>query len=103
MCQESERTVKKRDEKKNRREIMRSLAMLLQIGLSMLICMGMSMAIGYYIDRLFKTRFWIIVMMIIGILAAMRSLLVLTGRYRPGESERETGESTHGNGEKNSD
>ncbi|MCH5251456.1 MAG: AtpZ/AtpI family protein [Lachnospiraceae bacterium] len=95
--------MRKRDDKKNRREIIHSLAMLLQIGLSMLICMGMSMAIGYYIDRLFKTKYWIIIMMVVGILAAMRSLLVLTGRYKPGEPEQKTGENAHGDGEEESD
>ncbi|MCH5264850.1 MAG: AtpZ/AtpI family protein [Lachnospiraceae bacterium] len=70
-----------RDKKKNQREIIHALTMVLQIGLAMLTCMGMSMAIGYYIDRLFGTRYWLIIMLFIGILAAIRSLFILTERY----------------------
>ena len=79
--------MKKRDEKKNQREIIRSLTMILQIGLAMLTCMGMSMAIGYYLDRLFSTKIWVIIMMIIGMMAAIRSLLVLTGKFYPGKKK----------------
>lgn len=81
--------MRKRDDKKNRKEIFRSLAMILQMGLAMLTCMGMSMAIGYYIDRLFGTKYWIMIMLLIGIMAAIRSLLVLSGRYTPGEMKKE--------------
>lgn len=81
--------MRKRDEKKNRREIVHSLAMILQIGLAMITCMGMSLAIGYYIDRLFGTKIWLIIMMVIGIMASFRSLLVLTGHYHPGRAEKE--------------
>lgn len=78
--------MKKRDVKKNRREITRAFSMILQIGLAMMVCMGVSLGIGYYIDRLFGTRFGILLMMIIGILASLRSMLVLTGVYKPGEN-----------------
>lgn len=76
--------MRKRDEAKNRRETLRALAMILQIGLAVLVCMGMSLAIGYYIDRLFGTRCWVLIMMAVGILAAIRSMLILTGHYKPG-------------------
>ncbi len=77
--------MKKRDEDKNRREIMTALAMILQIGLAILVCMAMSIGIGWYLDRLLGTKFLLIVFMIIGFLASIRSMLVLTGRYKPGE------------------
>ncbi len=76
--------MRERDKVKNRKETMHALAMILQIGLSIMVCMGMSLAIGYYIDRLFVTKIWVPVMMLVGILAAIRSMLVLTGRYKPG-------------------
>lgn len=81
--------MRKRDDKKNRKEIFRSLAMILQMGLAMLTCMGMSMAIGYYIDRLLQTKYWVMIMMLIGIMAAIRSLLVLSGRYTPGAKQKQ--------------
>lgn len=76
--------MRKRDEDKNRREIISALALILQIGLAILVCMAMSMGIGYYLDRLFGTKFIILIFMVIGFLASIRSMLVLTGKYKPG-------------------
>ncbi len=76
--------MRKRDEDKNRREIMTALAMILQIGLAILVCMAMSMGIGWYLDKLLGTKFILIIFMIIGFLASIRSMMVLTGRYKPG-------------------
>lgn len=92
--------MRKRDQTKNRRETMKAIAMILQLGLSILTCMGMSLAIGYYIDRLFRTTIWVPVMMVIGILAAIRSMLVLTGHYKPNSSEKGT---TDGDSKEKSD
>lgn len=70
--------MKKRDKQRERREVIHALSMILQIGLAMLTCMGISLAIGYYLDQLLGTKIWVIIMLVIGILASMRSLLVLT-------------------------
>ena len=77
--------MKRHDEEKNKREVMTALAMILQIGLAILVCMAMSMGIGWYLDKLFGTKFIILIFMVIGFMASIRSLLVLTGRYHPGE------------------
>lgn len=83
--------MKKRDKQRERREVIHALSMILQIGLSMLTCMGISLAIGYYLDQLLGTKIWVIIMLVIGILASMRSLLVLTGQYgSSGSKEKET-------------
>ena len=79
--------MRKRDEDKSRREVMTALAMILQIGLAILVCMTISLGIGWYLDKLFGTKFIIIIFMVIGFLASIRSMLILTGRYRPGEHE----------------
>ena len=76
--------MKKRDEEKNRREVVHAFSMILQIGLAMMICMAVSIGIGYYIDRLFHTSYWMVIMMFVGILASLRSMLVLTGVDHPG-------------------
>lgn len=78
--------MRKHDDAKNRRETLHAFAMILQIGLAVMVCMGMSLAIGYYIDRLFGTKCWVLIMMAVGILAAIRSMLILTGHYRPGST-----------------
>lgn len=83
--------MKKRDKQRERREVIHALSMILQIGLAMLTCMGISLAIGYYLDQLLGTKIWVIIMLVIGILASMRSLLVLTGQYgNSGSKEKET-------------
>lgn len=87
--------MRKRDDQKNRRDIVHAFSMILQIGLSMMICMAVSIGIGYYIDKLFHTNFWMVIMLFIGILASLRSMLVLTGVYRPGEKKDKEKESTH--------
>lgn len=88
MCEESERIMRKRDEAKNRREIIHALSMVMQIGLSMMVCMSVSALIGYGIDRLFGTKFWTVIMLFVGILASLRSMLVLTGQYHPGQNKK---------------
>ena len=83
--------MKKRDKQRERREVIHALSMILQIGLAMLTCMGISLANGYYLDQLLGTKIWVIIMLVIGILASMRSLLVLTGQYgSSGSKEKET-------------
>ena len=81
--------MRKRDDEKNKREIFKALSLILQIGLSILVCMAMSMGIGYYLDKLFNTRFIILIVMVIGFLAAIRSMLVLTGKYKPGQMNKD--------------
>ena len=94
--------MRERDKVKNRKETMHALAMILQIGLSIMVCMGMSLAIGYYIDRLFVTTIWVPVMMLVGILAAIRSMLVLTGRYKPGSGSGDSAGDGKGQDDENS-
>lgn len=72
--------MKKRDKKRERKEIFQALAMITQIGLSMMTCMGIGFAIGYGLDQTFETKYWVITMLVIGIMAAIRSLFVLTGK-----------------------
>ena len=88
MREEGERIMRKRDEAKNRREIIHALSMIMQIGLSMMVCI----LIGYGLDKLFGTKCFMVIMMFIGILASLRSMLVLTGQYHPGSTKKETQE-----------
>ena len=95
--------MRKRDKKKEHREIAKALAMFRQIGISMMTSLAVRLGIGYYLDKLLGTRFIIIIMMVIGILAALRSMLVLTGVYTPGSSQDETKESEDEGSKKKSD
>ena len=89
MREEGERIMRKRDEAKNRREIIHALSMIMQIGLSMMVCMSVSLLIGYGLDKLFGTKCFMVIMMFIGILASLRSMLVLTGQYHPKKETQE--------------
>ena len=51
--------MKKRDKQRERREVIHALSMILQIGLAMLTCMGISLAIGYYLAQLLGTKIWV--------------------------------------------
>lgn len=74
--------MRKRDKKRERRELVNAFAMLLQIGLAMMTCMAMSFGIGFYLDRLLGTKYWIMIFLLIGILASLRSLFILTGKFQ---------------------
>lgn len=78
--------MRKRDKKRERREILGALAMVTQIGLAMMTCMGISFAIGFYLDRLFGTKFWVMILLLIGIMASIRSLFILTGKMNSPET-----------------
>lgn len=83
--------MRKRNKKKENREIVNALAMLLQIGLAMMTCMAMSFGIGFYLDRLLGTRYWIIIFLLIGIMASIRSLFILVGKIQPSGVSRQKG------------
>lgn len=82
--------MKKRDRKRERREIVNALAMLLQIGLAMMTCMAISFGIGFYLDRLLGTKYWVMIFLLIGIMASIRSLFILTGKIQPPGSSGKT-------------
>lgn len=82
-----------RDPDKNRREVMQALSLILQIGLAILVCMAMSIGIGVYLNRLFGVKWILIVFMVIGIMASIRSMLILTGHYHPGAGDEKETES----------
>ena len=79
---------------------MTALSLILQIGLAIMVCMAMSLGIGYYLDRLFGTKFILIIFMVIGFLASIRSMLVLTGRYRPGSKTKQKKDDDDGSTDK---
>lgn len=86
--------MRKRDKKKEGREIVKALTMLMQIGLAMMTCMAMSFGIGYYLDRLFGTKYWVMIFLLIGIMASIRSLFILVGKIQPSGAAPQTGKET---------
>lgn len=74
-------------------EVLGALALITQIGLTLILCMSISLFIGYCLDHLFGTRFIILIMMFIGIGASIRSLIMLTKTFihdkEPTDKEKE--------------
>lgn len=71
--------MRKRDDSK--KEIFQTLFMITQIGLSTMTCMAISMYLGYLMDRFFHTQYIIVIMMFVGIGAAIRSIIVLSKSF----------------------
>lgn len=78
--------MRKRNREKEKRELISALAMVSQIGLAMMTCMAMSFGIGFYLDRLLGTKYWIMIFLLIGIMASIRSMFILTKRFQSTES-----------------
>ena len=67
------------DNEKNRKEqnraFMTALSMLSQIGINIIVCVAIGLAIGYYLDRWLGTRPWLLILFIfIGVAAAFKSI-----------------------------
>lgn len=67
--------------KKNNSEVLKALAMITQIGLSLMTVMAISLYIGYWLDKLCGTRFIIIIMMFIGMGASVRNIIMLAKSF----------------------
>lgn len=94
--------MRKREKNRERKEILNALAMITQIGLSMMTCMGISFAIGYWMDQTFGTKYWVMIMLAVGIMAALRSLFILTGKISSTEeNQNKEGEGKSHGGSKN--
>ena len=64
--------------KEDRRNFYKQLGRVSAIGLEMGLCVAIGLAIGYFVDRYFQTKPWfMIIFLILGIVAAFRSLLSL--------------------------
>ena len=64
--------------KEDKRKFYKQLGRVSAIGLEMGLCVAIGLAIGYFLDRYFQTKPWFtIIFLILGIVAAFRSLLSL--------------------------
>lgn len=87
--------MRKRNREKEKRELISALAMVSQIGLAMMTCMAMSFGIGFYLDRLLGTKYWIMIFLLIGIMASIRSMFILTKRFQSTEASPGAGGDTN--------
>lgn len=63
---------------KKKRSMIRSIAMISQIGISMMVPLFICAGIGWWLDHRFHTSLWFLVFMFIGMGAALRNLYYMT-------------------------
>ena len=70
-------------------EIARGLSMILQIGLNMMVPIGLCLFIGYELDKWLSTGYLVIVFLFLGIGGGIRSVYDMTKRFYAHDLERE--------------
>lgn len=75
--------------KKKDRSIIRCLAMVSQIGISMMVPIFLCAGIGWWLDGQFHTQLWFLVMIFIGIGAAFRNVYLLTKSFYSEDMKKE--------------
>lgn len=63
--------------------------MITQIGISMLTPIFMCVFIGLKLDQWLSTKYWFMIFLVLGILAAFRSVYVLTKKFYSKDLDRE--------------
>lgn len=69
--------------------VVKALAMISQIGITMLVPIFLCGCIGHYLDKRFDAGFYFVVFLILGILAAFRNVYLLTKQFYAKDKERE--------------
>lgn len=88
-----EKSVVKGEERmKSNRSLIKALAMITQIGLSMLTPIFLCVFGGRWLDETFQTKYWLIILLILGVLAAFRNVFYLTKSFYAKDKEREDAE-----------
>lgn len=77
---------------KEGKKIARAVAMITQIGISVLVPVFLCVYAGVWLDRKFDTGFWTIALMILGILAAFRNIYLLTRSFYAKDKAKEDAE-----------
>ena len=66
---------------KERRKIFKAIAMLSQIGISMMTPIFLCIFIGYQIDKRFGTSVWFLIFMVLGFITSFRNVYYLTKSF----------------------
>lgn len=70
------------------KKVIKSIAMISQIGISMLVPIFLCCGVGYWINEQFHQELWFLLLMLIGVGAAFRNLFLLTKSFY-GKEEKE--------------
>lgn len=71
------------------KSVLRSFAMVSQIGISMMVPIFLCAALGYWLDGQFHRQYFFLIMLLLGVGAAFKNLFVLTKRFYARESANE--------------
>ena len=72
---------KKEEDSKQRRELMRGLSTLSQVGFTIVACVLIGILLGRFLDNLFNTSPWLIIIFtLLGVLAAFKSIFDIAKR-----------------------
>lgn len=63
------------------RNVLKSLALISQIGISMMTPIFLCVFIGYKLDEKFHTSYWFIIFIILGVISAYRNVYYITKSY----------------------
>lgn len=69
--------------------IWKALALVSQIGISMMTPIFLCAFIGYQIDQFFHTQYWFLIFIVLGILAAFRNVYLLTRGFYEKDMKKE--------------
>ncbi len=73
--------------KKWDKNVYRSLALISQFGINMLVPICLCSAAGMYIDRTFGTSFWMVILFFVGALAGARNIYIMARRIYGSKEE----------------
>lgn len=77
---------------KKNKNVVKALAMITQVGISMMTPILLCIFIGYQLDKHFHTKYWFIIFMVLGILAAFRNVYYMTKQFYAKDKAREDAE-----------
>ena len=78
--------------KKEKNKVFKALAIISQVGITMMTPLLISGFIGMKLDQWFSTGGWFIIFLSMGVLAAFRSLFLLTRQFYSNDLEKEQAE-----------
>lgn len=76
--------------KSENRAVLRSLALISQFGITMLVPMALMFAAGCWLDRIFDTSFWAVLLFFFGALAGFQNVFRLARRVFKEQKDEET-------------
>lgn len=70
-------------------KIIKGIALITQLGISMMAPIALTGVIGYYLNEKFNTEFWFILLILLGIMAGFRNVYILIKKFYDFQSEKE--------------